>query len=210
MVRLLWSESNESIRDQLAREFSKDADSIVPDLLVAGETDDARALIELAAASTDEGMRHLAVLLLLTGELDVRIDTERADMAKQGDAIKPTESDSSQLKHRLLTFLLRAAGKREEAVAVADKLDDRFAFMAEALRYEMRDWRSLAGRYDKQLEKDVSQGDSIEFVGYSLAYHRLAGDAAGVARDAGMPAITSPWRRSTRTPAATRRPSRPC
>lgn len=183
MVTLLRAESNEATRDQLAREFSRDVETIIPDLIVAGELEDALDLIELAAASTDEGMRHLAVLLLLTKQLDSRIEKERAELAKEGESVKPTAAETSQLKRRLLTYLLRAAGKWEEAATVADKLDDRFAFMGEALSYEMRNWRSLAKRYDESRAKDATQDDSIEFVGYSLAYHRLSGDAAGVARD---------------------------
>jgi hypothetical protein len=173
LLVLLKNETNEVFREQLVREFARDAETIVPELLVAGKLEDAELLLDLAASSTDEGMRHLAVLLLQTGKLDQRV----ADLQAQ------LETQPSDSQRRLLVYLLRTAGKPAEALAAAEALDQRFDFMREALQYEQRDWPALARGYDDALAKNEGLAGNIEYLSYAAAFHRLSGDAVAFERD---------------------------
>ncbi len=170
LLRLLKTEENEGLREQLVQSVLGDLHKLVPQLLLTGEKDRAEQFLELAAAGS-EGMRDYTAYLLVTGRLDRRIDEVRA-------RLKTAESPGSA---RLLAYMLRARGDLEGALAVAEKAgrDD----LTIGLLREAGKWDRLARRQGQEAaRRSVQLSKPVESLGYLAAYQRLAGDRQAAAQ----------------------------
>lgn len=174
LLALLRIEPDDSLRARLVREFASNVDSMVSQLLVEGKIDEAETLLELAAETTDDAARSLAALLLSTGRLDARIAALR-------EKLKDAAPDDT-LRRRLFYFL-RAAGKADEALAVAEELGPRYEPLHEGLLFEMRDWRRLARYYDDQRKENAGLAGNVDYLGNAATAHRLSGDTAAFESD---------------------------
>ena len=104
--------------------------SLVPPLLARGEMRPAEELLR-AGSQTQDGMRHWAAYLLMTGKLDDEISRDSAAPSNDPDAL------------RRITYELRARGDLEQACETAAKVSPEF--FAELL-YEVRNWQTTCPR----------------------------------------------------------------
>jgi hypothetical protein len=176
LARLWRYESDAGRRQRLAQALAERSRPAAASLLAQR---DARSALELLEAASDAAtpwgepaVRDLAALLLLDGggsRLDERVGR-----------LKPLVADTSLDKPartrpaRLLAYLLRAKGDLPAARWAAEQAGE--PALLELLLVESAQWPEMAARSLKRPNLD----DSAEDLGYAAAYHRLAGDAAGL------------------------------
>ncbi len=174
VVALLGTEPDEKVRTVLVRELVKDLDKLVGGLFVDGNWQKVEQLLQIGAVN-DVGMRHYAAYLLLRDRLDAKIaalnDRAAAAGPVQGRGAGPVQGNA-----KLLTYLLRAKGDLHAALVAAENSAD--ATLTASILFELGDWRQLAEIYDKA-GRDVAGNlaGGIVHLGYTAAYHRLAGNA---------------------------------
>ncbi|MBW3599609.1 MAG: hypothetical protein KY475_20345 [Planctomycetes bacterium] len=158
MVTLLRISGDE----RLQSEFLREAPSIVPQLLAEERYGDAAELLALAADPDrhyDQAQRNYAAFLLMRGGLDEKI----AELQAAG----PPDDRTA----RLLGRLLLAQGDFKTALAMARKANDKS--LAAELLFRLGRWQEL-------VEEDHIPGDQgVERLGFSAAFHQLAGDDRG-------------------------------
>src|SRR6185503_15954142 len=148
---------------------------------------DAPAAIELLEAAADAGspwaeasVRDLAAVLLLHGGgagLDERVAKLKPLVANPSSA---EEVRNRPRAARLLAHLCRARGDLPAALWAAQQAGE--PALLNLLLAESADWRTLAARAAAAGDKI---DDAVDDLGFAAAYHRLAGDAAGLDRYAG-------------------------
>ncbi len=159
LIKLAGVETDDNLRRQLFRLLTGE---VVPDLLVAGRYDEVEELLELGLKGGDnQAVRNYAAYLALRGRLDARLP-EWAARARKLTGYKDAE---------VLAYLYRAKGDLAGALKAARRTDNK-ALVA-SLRVEQGDWKDLAA----DPEPPTGNPDPVELLGYSVAYHRLAGNA---------------------------------
>ncbi len=164
MRMLLRTESSEELRRKLTSAILKDLDKVVGGLFIAGHHSQAEQLLELGAAST-AGMRDYAAYWLLRDGIDAKlaeIDRRAANAPELIDA-------------RLRSYLLRAKGDLAGASQAATKASD--PALTGGILVELGNWEELARWYDSADENPEKHAPGgIVQLGYTAAYHRLAGN----------------------------------
>ncbi|MEQ8791040.1 MAG: hypothetical protein RIC55_32560 [Pirellulaceae bacterium] len=176
LLKLLKLEPNETLRQQFNGEFARDYETTIPELLVKGKLDDAEAWLDLSADTSDNAMRHLATLLLLTGRLEQRTEALR----------KEVKGSASDFARQRLFYYLRAAGKVDEALRVVDELDepsDRISDLRQRFLFERRDWPRLVALDDEALKQNAGLAGNVDFLVHAATHHRLAGDSKAFEED---------------------------
>jgi hypothetical protein len=172
MMTLVNAESSEELRSTLLREFLADLEKTIPHLLLAGDEAEAERMLRFAV-TTDDGMRHLAVFLLLRGRASDEIAQLRQRLAGAAD---PNDA-------KLLAYMLRAQGDLAGARAAADRSSS--LALRHGIYFELGDWKKLAELNDISPPDDAAddpfgprkgQADNIERLGFTAAFHRLAGN----------------------------------
>ena len=115
--------------------------------------------------------RSYAALMLARGELAAAIRQVQERLRSQPDAAG----------YRRLSHLLRAKGDRSGAIDAANKTGDEA--LVDDLLFEAGDWRQLAKRRaGEPAAQALGALAVIDHLGYSAAYHRLAGNVADFER----------------------------
>ena len=166
LLALLNSEKDESLRSQLTAQTVGAVQKLVPKLLLAGDSDDAEQLLELASSTTD-GLLHYVTYLELTGKTESKIEK----------LVKKQTADGAlaDQENKLLLYLYRAKGDRTAARRIAEVMND--DNLVNHLAYEMGDWELLSARAsEEEFPSHMPDSQLIERFGFHLAYHRLAGE----------------------------------
>jgi len=165
LLKLLQTLSDETLRQQLTQGLVRDIDKLAGAMFIVGQWDKAEQFLEIGAVG-ESGMRNYAAYFLLRGGLDDKIAELQERLARA-----PTAPDA-----RRLAYLLRARGDLPEALAAAEKSED--AVLVEGLLMELGQWQRLARNYDELgRDADGQPAGGIVHLGYTAAFHRLAGDA---------------------------------
>lgn len=176
MVRqIVEMDTDEEARRKQMREILDAPGGLVADQLIKGELAAAQQLLE-DNADDDLGRLRLATFLLATGQLETRIDEVRKGLSEKDDA--------AQL--RLLVYMLRAAGRMDEAREAAAMSEE--PGLLKAVLVEQRRWGEaadlmLAGHCPLPIPLIVPTTsnplhEQVERLGFLAAYHRLAGREA--------------------------------
>jgi tetratricopeptide (TPR) repeat protein len=176
----LWQDEPDAARRRLlAQALAERARPAAALLLAEHATDAAVAVLEAAAEAGppwgEPATRDLAALLLLRDK--------GAGLDEQIARLKPLVADASAVpadrarSARRLAYFTRARGDLTAARWAAEQANE--AALAESLLIESGDWEEMARRFAARGE---AIGESVEDLGFAAAYHRLAGDAAGLDR----------------------------
>lgn len=162
LLRLLRGESDATVRRMLASSIRSHLSGMIAIHLEQGETRAVQELLELdAAMGSDNARRQLAMLLLLSGGLNER----RAALATE---LK--DSTDAEWLQTLATLHLAAGDEKGVAETLA-RTGDTLHQLTAAVRNGK--WDDAAKTYDLRF------GDwntpTLEQLGYSAMYHRLAG-----------------------------------
>jgi tetratricopeptide (TPR) repeat protein len=176
LTRLWQDETDEGRRRSLAQALAEPSRPAAAALLAQGDGASALELLTAAAdAPTPWGaaaVRDLAALLLLRdggAGLDARIGALKPLVADTSG-----EKNSRQRSARLLAYLLRTRGDLAGARWAAEQAGE--SALIELLMVESAQWKELAERSLKRPNLE----ESVEDLGYAAAFHRLAGDDAGL------------------------------
>jgi tetratricopeptide (TPR) repeat protein len=169
VAKILTAEPSREQRQNLLLVVAHDSPRAYASLLADKEYSTLEKLLEatLSLPLNEGGVQNYAAYGLLRGRLDEYIRAFR-DRAEQGN---DPEAQT------VLAYLYRAKGDPAAVRAAAEKAD-RQDLVEQALT-DQGDWAALARREDV---RDSSA--NLEPFGYRLAFHRLAGDAAGVEKAA--------------------------
>lgn len=162
LFRLFDAETDESLRQQFGRLFG---DEMVRNWLVQGKQKQAVQWLRQQAlfdGSSGKALRDYASWVLVGGNLDS--ETKRLK--------KEVEEHADRSRMRMLACLLRLRGELKAAKTVAEKSGDR-DLLVDVL-YDQRDW--------KELTNFVPGDQGVERLGFSAAFHRLAGHRKEVER----------------------------
>lgn len=154
---LAEAETDEGLKSNIVQIIEKQAGATVPAMLARGDFAKAEEVLKIASTSSQSGMRNYAAYLLLHGGLD-QVIAEKSQTGLLNEA-----------DYALLSLLHRAAGNLEHARLAAEKAGDP-AHLLLPILLEQGDWSELAKRHDEQGR------EGIEHLGFSAAYHRLAGN----------------------------------
>ena len=163
LIKLAALEEDPNLRRQLFRLL---AGEVVPDLLAAGRYDEVDELLELGVKGGDnqgndnQAVRNYAAYLALRGQVDAKIP-EWTARAKKLTGAKAAE---------VLAYLYRAKGDLKGALEAARRSGNKA--LVTSLRVEQGDWKDLAA----DPEPPTGGPDPVELLGYTAAYHRLAGN----------------------------------
>ena len=164
LLKLLQTVSDETLRQQLTNGLVRDIDKLAGAMFIVGQWDKAEQFLEIGAVG-ESGMRNYAAYFLLRGGLDDKIEELQERVARA-----PTAPDAQRL-----AYLLRARGDLAEALAAAEKSDS--AALLDGLLMELGQWQRLARTYDELgRDADDQPAGGIVHLGYTAAFHRLAGD----------------------------------
>jgi hypothetical protein len=168
LIRISEAAAEENWHAEIEGLVREDATVLVPVLLLRSEFDRAERWLEQAALADhrygEPAICNYAAYLLLRGTLDERIARARQEAAAADD----------QQTARILAYLLRAKGSYLEAREVAKKANSET--LLPDLHYRLEDWNQLA-------QPGVTPGDrGLENLGFTAAFHRLAGNTAEVNR----------------------------
>ena len=163
---LVRGEPNPQLRSTMIRQLAEDIRGPMVGLIRQGRIDQVELLLEAGGTGQEAGMLALAAFYAVTGKLDARIDSARADFDKQ-----PTASSS-----RLLIHLLRARGDLDGAIDVARRGDDKR--LVRALLLDAGRWSELV---PWQREHGVAPPLPIEVTNTNLVQPQLNGAVARVA-----------------------------
>lgn len=166
ILALLRGEDDPQRRKELAAAMAAEAGKLVRPLVEQGEIDQALEVLELTAVH-ESGVVQLATALLLTDRLDPAIEQLRAKLTTM-----PTDDDWKRL-----AMFLRAKGELLDAVAAAEKTNDKYLVVN--LLAEARQWGHVAPLVEELYKVNPSQPDHAAF---AATFFRLAGDEAGYER----------------------------
>jgi tetratricopeptide (TPR) repeat protein len=166
LAKIVTAEPNPDIQRVIALQMSLDAARAYPALLAAEDLGTLEELLELSLAveHDDQAFQNYAAFWLLRGKLDERITRFVARAAAREGA--PTALEA-------LTFLYRAKGDLPAARRVAAHAGRQD--LLEMVLVDQQDWSALAKLADERA--DQAGGEDL---GLRAAYHRLAGDTAGM------------------------------
>jgi tetratricopeptide (TPR) repeat protein len=169
VAKVLAAEPSHELRQNLLLVLVQDAPHAFAALLVDSDFTTLENLLEasLAVPLNESAVQNYTAYWLLRGRLDERLREWRDKVERHNDAEGWT----------VLVYLYRARGELAAARAAAEKagrLD-----LVDQMLIDQGDWAALAKRTDER-----GSGSNLEAFGFRLAYHRLAGDAAGLARAA--------------------------
>lgn len=172
LLALIRTENDENQRRAWFQIFLQEPTGIISQLVLADRLGEVERLLE-SAGSSPEAALVWASFLATSGELESRIARYR-DKAAGGDV---TAS-------RLLAYLLRASGDLPGAYDAAERAGDKP--LQRALAYERGDWGTVARLHDQGIVDPpmpllnsrgiTGPNRQIELLGYSAAFHRLAGN----------------------------------
>jgi tetratricopeptide (TPR) repeat protein len=178
LTRLWKEEADENRRRLMGQALAERARAAASVLLADNE---AAAAVEILEAAADVGSpwaepaaRDLAAVLLLRdggAGLDRRVAALKPLVAND-----TAEKDARARGARLLAYLCRARGDLASARWAAEQAAD--PSLRDLLLVESGDWKELASRAAAKADSNASVDD----LGFAAAYHRLAGDAAGLDR----------------------------
>jgi tetratricopeptide (TPR) repeat protein len=161
--RLARMTKDDAERKELLYLASRQAQRFVPDLLVAGELDEAQAVLEAIDQTVDSTQERLTALALVSGRLPEQL--------RQAEAKLKTEANPGLVKR--VIYLRRAAGDWRGAAELAGQ--HQLFYYQRAILLEGGDWKQAAA-----VQKAQFQGDNLaaETLALSAALHGLAGDSA--------------------------------
>lgn len=163
LLRLGQDERDESLKRTIRDLLSARGHDVAVLMLVDGDVQGARKLLEKAAPDSPTAAQDYAAVLLLTGGLN--------------DALLKLKSEPPRVRDATLTVALaRAAGDLATARAAAEKSSN--AELLESVLVDQGDWKALAER----TEIDPLRLEPAEQLGFLCAFYRLAGDQAGYGR----------------------------
>jgi hypothetical protein len=168
LAKIVTAEPDAEVRRAVSLQMSADAVRAFPALLASQDLSTLEALLDLSLGIQHDYLvfQHYAAFWLLRGKLDVAIARFEAQTA---------DKDRAPIARQALAFLYRAKGDlagARRAAAQADRRD-----LLEMVLVDQKDWAALARMAD---ERAAQAGG--EDLGLRAAYHRLAGDAEGVAK----------------------------
>jgi tetratricopeptide (TPR) repeat protein len=174
LLRLRGQERDDNVRLHIDELLIHHARGLAISLISDGDHASAQTLLKLYADSEEEnGIFSYAGFLLVHGGLDAEIARVREQLKNPGDG-NPADVASR------LAILCRAAGDLPSAREAAEKSGD-----DELLRnvlIEQADWTELARRADADAKDNAPDASELDSLCFSMAFHRLAGDRAGVDR----------------------------
>lgn len=182
LTRLWQEEADDARRRLIGQALAEKSRPAAAILLADGETAGAINLLEAAADARspwgEPAIRDLAATLMLH-DGGARLD-ERIAKLKPIVAQGAGDKEARVRAGRLLAYLCRARGDLPAALWAAERATELpgESPLAELLRAESANWKELASRAAAKPNTD----DSVEDLGFAAAYHRLAGDAAGLER----------------------------
>ncbi len=185
----LWAEEKDpAVRSVVSRILTENARGLAAALAGDGDTPSAGRVLEIAATTPaaqdaqEQAAMDYAAFLLVAGGLDERIAAAKARLDKidvPAPAGARAAGPDAASTAALLTFLCRANGDLPAAKAAAERSG------SEPLQHniliEAGDWPELARRADA----DMARADSADLC-FAAAFHRLAGDDAGLDKLAAM------------------------
>lgn len=183
-VALTRGEPNLQLRSAMIRQLADDLRGPIVGLIRQGKIDQVELLLEAGGTGQEAAMMALAAFYAVTGKLDARIETARAELER------PPVAHS----RRMLIHLLRARGDLASAIEVARRGDD--SRLVRALMLEAERWSDLAPWQREHgmappLPVDVANQNFAppQFAGahakaISLAYDLAISTRAGLADDA--------------------------
>lgn len=194
LLKLRAREQDPGVRGIISAVLLRRAGELAVSLIGDGQPDTAGELLA-AAADTGDHMAALnyAAFLLVRGGLgeqiaaaQARLDRATALFEGEGDGAADDEaadgaSDAAADAAALLTFLHRANGDLPAARAAAERSAD--DDLLHNILIEIGDWPELAKRADATAAANESD---VSALGFAAAFHRLAGEAAGVDRFAAL------------------------
>jgi predicted Zn-dependent protease len=160
LIKLVNDAKDDQARRSLLAVISADMNRAAPALIMEGSYDLLEMLLDLSMVENDlkNSAVNYSAFYLLRGQLNAAIQK-----------VKNQKGFDEKRRQEMLAYLYRAKGDLKAAVAAADKAEQ--PELAENLLYEAGDWKELS----KRLTLNVASKD-IERLGYSAAYHRLAGN----------------------------------
>ncbi|HJT79009.1 MAG TPA: HEAT repeat domain-containing protein [Gemmataceae bacterium] len=165
LLKIATAETNEEVRRELFTQIGQDTARAFPGLLAENDFGALEDLLELrlTVEHDDTAYQDYAAYWLLRGKLDERIGRLRAALGKGKDG--PT--------YEALAYLCRARGDLPGARQAAEKAGRQD--LADEVLAAQGNWKALAKRADQR----AGMG-TVEALGFRAAYHRLAGDTAGL------------------------------
>ncbi len=165
LLKIATAETNEEVRRELFTQIGQDTGRAFPSLLAENDFGALEDLLELGLTveHDDTAYQNYAAYWLLRGKLDERIAHVRATLGK----------DKDTPKYETLAYLCRARGDLGSARQAAEKAGRND--LVEEILTQQGDWKALA----KLADERQAMG-TVEALGFRAAYHRLAGDAAGL------------------------------
>ncbi len=174
LARLAEEETDSDLKDFIERLMvneSRRVPEVAAQRLLAGDVDAADRLLAIAARGGEETpARAFAALRLTEGRLDAAIASTRQRLTNADPA-------DAQKTHRTLAYLLRGAGKLDEAADAAKASADAATIRGIAL--ERGDWRALADIIAAALPPADAAQQSAGELGVLAAAERWSGDAQG-------------------------------
>ncbi len=167
LLGLRREERDEEVRAAILKALSSHAHDAAAMLVADGDIPAALGLLAAAAPSGTSFARDYAALLLVQGGLDEQIAKLRDQAAHAPSS--PTST--------VLVYLLRARGDLEGASKAAQEAADPATVVH--LLVERRQWKELAARVQGRVGRLTN---SIDDLGFLVAYYRMAGDNGGVAQ----------------------------
>ncbi|MCS6978335.1 MAG: hypothetical protein NZM31_15195, partial [Gemmatales bacterium] len=163
LLKIASAERNRAAKEWFWNRVALEIPRALPTTILEGNLALAEQTIELCAQEDNEqAIRNFAAFVLLRGRIDAKIREYEQRLQRQADPHAAI----------VLTYLYRAVGDLEKALAAAEAAGDES--LTEALLHERGDWKRLAERADQRAKE---LGD-IETLGFRAAYHRLAGNDA--------------------------------
>jgi tetratricopeptide (TPR) repeat protein len=158
LIKLAAQEQDIHVRREL---FDLLTGDVVPGLLADGRPNEVEDLLEMGMKGGDEqALRNYAAFLLLSGRLDAKIP-EWARKAKKLTGYQAAE---------VLMYLYRAKGDLKKARVAARRTDKKY--LLASILIEQGDWKELSANPEVPDENPGVLGS----LGYTAAYHRLAGN----------------------------------
>jgi tetratricopeptide (TPR) repeat protein len=178
VVKLARSERDPATRDAVRRMLAGTSRLYAAALLAERDYDATEELLRACAvpAANEVELRDFAAFLAARGTLAAEIRRLTSAPAPPDPAGPPAEAEWPAPSPRLLALLHRAAGDLDSAVAAARGAED--SRLLGSLLIEKGDWAAAARHADQQ----APGTEDLEAMAYAAAFHRLAGDDAGVAR----------------------------
>jgi len=158
VARLLANEKDKKLREYIETRLAIQATQFTPGLIAAGKFDEAARYLRLGAASgVGSAVQAYTSFVVERGQLD--------------EAIKKTSPDDPGGK-QMLAWLYRANGELDKAIDLVED-DASLSRLHQQLLHEAGRWAALAEGREKP---DADSLDYIGYLGYEMAYHRLAGN----------------------------------